>query len=717
MVTLETTPKPAKTGQIRELVAPLLDWHHNPWPERGSLHSLVSNLFTTKLGTGIAPYLADVGMMEMFFDSKAREEARRNIPYETIRSKTERDLVGQFIEADPFVFIAAAVGDLKNGFQWHDSISDDHPTLQGIARNVELFFRQNALAFIPMLATPLLRDVNGIDIATDAGLIAANTVVAKFLTTKAAEFFTGSSDSLRRSVDPDPLHLRMAAGVALAQDFMNLPHGKQNNGGIRESVAALKTDMADDLKGAFHLRKHNRQNRKNIVEAMYKIFTKPQSQDIAMGDEFLHKEARDKRREFISAERAFLFAEVLARPMTGFKLLATHLYNNQLYKNLLARLSVPNQIALNTITEASIKTNSDPEIAGDENAVFIRQALQELEVPEMLELIMNTIDINSLIGVINSNGLVRETAPLRSAMIDSLTSKVNIPLVSAVLVANDEKPSARVVEKLVQDFVRIIPPLSLKDAATGGLALPDRMMKDEKAYAEAASAAGWNSMRVFMSAMKSGKISPEESEKIFAQIEGNWHKRAAWKAGIPLPVQLMKLLETRMNYSVTAMNFIYTEFDNLVEKNFADNITQQAKSVDDLRKSEGSVIKALNKRGAEHSTLDPLLKLERERIVRLTHAINLFGSQLLDHGETHLTNIATTSVSDIGEQTKHWYVKINALRNIASTIIIKRRDTHQGTDEMRILTDFVKMVDSKISASLKDKMTSVIPVLQAVTTN
>lgn len=692
----QTVEKPNSAEQVGRLIKPVGDHSRRPWHEKGIVASLPQQMTDTRGGFGIFPYLNTRLRLWWLFNSAQREQATRATGYEShsynhIRENTEVKIVKLCRGFDPNAFIAAGVGDLKVAHHWLKGLKEDHPLI----RNVLLALRQNAVALPPILAalaTPYL--LKGVASLQEVGVAAAGSLALN----TAASLTLTQGESLRRPVTPDPVHFRLAAAVALTQDIERY---NRSQGNTIEKTNALKAKSAVC----------------NLVEGTLMVSTHINTQAVADDDEMLYAADREstKRQRFINRERAFIFQEVLEDPKIGLKLLAAYMYDNQIYlQKVLPKLNRKIQEELKAITTKITAANSDPEVSGDPNTQMVIQALEEIELPEMMQLLLNVVqsEPNGMNVLFWDKGNHRNIAELRTHMMKSLTVKMNIPLIGAVLALRNECPPEEVRAKLTGDLVRVIPPVHSKEVA-GGRVLPERLKSDEAEYVKAANTAAWNALRVFFALMKAGGMTPDQREAVFTYIrEKAWPKRKAYKEGIPLPVQLMKLLELMMDDSEAAMNFVYDEYARMMQKSCEPQATPELTSTEQILKNERHVIKSLNKRGKRFSDTIDLKDKEIARLNLLADDMGGYCVHLLDLDEASLQRLMTASEHNTEEV--QWYAKVKALKDVSMAIISNRMANLQDPGYKIVASKFIQLeekIDKKISKAIQQKLERALPVI------
>lgn len=683
--------KPKSVENVRGLVAPVGDHAVRPWNKKGTFSSLLQQIRDTRGGLGIIQYVNRRQKLSDLFDRTRREEKERMTDYDgshaynNIRERTEVKIVNICRDFDPNAFIAAGVGDLAETHQWLSNLKDDHP----LRRNIMLALRQNAIALSPILAALSTSTfLNGGTGLHDVGIAVGGLV----LNTAASVAFT-QGESLRRPVTPDPIHFRLAAAVALTQDIDRF------NSRIRAAIGK---------------RPNGEKSVANLIEGTLAVGTHINTQSIANDDEMLYAPDREstKRQRFMNRERSFIYQEVLTNPMIGLKLLATYMYNNQLYQQkVLRKLPEKLQDELQKISEKAAIANSDPDVSGDPNSQMIAQALEEIELPEMMQLLLNVAKskrngMRVFMADKNTQGSFTE---LRSHMMESLTAKMNIPLVGAILALRNELPPQLVIDKLMTDFVRVIPPISSKEATAGGAILPERL-SSEIEYAKAANVAAWNAMRIFIVLMKSKGMTDIQRDAIFLKMKEIWKKRKAFKEGIPLPVQFMKLIETTMDDSVVATDYVYDEYTRMMQKACEPQATPDLTSSEQIVKNTRHIIKSLNKRGEKFSSTQPIKHLEIRRLNSFADGMVKYAEYQLDYGQTFLNRIMT--VNSLEPDMIQWGAKLNALKSVSCAILSNRNTSINECGELKKkLSDIVKKIDEKVSSAIQKRLQGALPIL------
>lgn len=684
--------KPKSVNQIRGHITPVTDHRIRPWYKKGAFSSLPQEILDTRGGFGIIPYLNTRSKLDLLFDRTLREEKERCTSFEgshsrnNIRERTEQKIVEICHDFDPNAFIAAGVGDLAETHQWLSGLNKDHPWL----RNSLLAIRQNALALPPILAalstsTLLNGGMNLHDTVIAAGGLALNTAASLAFT---------QGESLRRPVTPDPIHFRLAAAVALTQDIDRF------NSRVRAAIGE---------------RPNGEKSTSNLIEGTLVVGTGLNTESIANDDEMLFTPNREstKRQKFMNRERSFIFQEVLTDPKIGLKLLATYMYNNQIYQQkVLKKLPEELQEELRQMSNKSAIANSDPDVSGDPNSQMITQALEEIELPEMMQLLLNVAQSkrNGMRVLMTDKNTQGGFTTLRSGMMESLTAKMNIPLVGAILALRNELPPQLVTSKLINDFGRVIPPVSSKEATAGGIILPERLSSNEIEYTKAANVAAWNAMRIFIVLMKSRGMNDAQRDTIFLRIKEIWKKRKAFKEGIPLPVQFMKLIETTMDDSKVATDFVYDEYSRMMQKACEPQATPDLTSTEQIVKNTRHIVKSLNKRGEKFSQFTNFKKLEIGRLNIFADEMIRYTEYQLDHGQSFLNRIMTAN--SLEPDMVQWGAKLNALKSISCAILSNRNTSINECGELKQkLSALVKKIDSTVSDAIQKKLQGALPII------
>lgn len=706
---------------IKAAVTPLVDYRNAPYAPKGILKSLPHLATDTFGGLGVVGHLADEVKVRMAIHKHKGIVTDNVRSDETARPQLEVDLVKATKNFDVYSYIAASAGDLAQGYMYDPDGAENHPHI----REMQIALRHIGVALIP--ATILLgaeaaaQTVFGVGPGVDlktAALSMGTAVVGGGLAYKSIMWIknliekvpiigdlVAEGDMMRRPVEADPLHLRMAMGVAFEKGWDDLQEiqkkGKEKN---VNTVAVVGKHLHDLAAGTYVVLNRDRKPAKYIND------------DARIQDE------NRGRSEFATLERTLLFAEIASDPALGLMLIAKHKPNDSIFQNMLTRLSPEITTVLKGIMDTSIKLNADPVVAADPNNKRVIQALDEMEIVQMMELMVN-LALNhgpagekmlfpGRFGNNQKGHRSNESEKLRETSFRNVSQKIAIPIIGTIMATRGERPPAFIFSKFKNDFIHAMPPVGMDDIHMDGNPLPEWIAsKPEaealKAYKNEVETASWNVMRTLLPLIRKGVISDTDREQFITGLLDSWTKRNAFKVGLPLPGSIIKFFEGVMDQSESGLNFLYGEFTNLIDKNF---ISQLAKKPEDVVGVVDSIIKSLNKRGSRFSGKTELVgatgktmkQLEEGQIDVMGNALLYAGNQLLEMGKSFVKSIPANDLSPISGDTKLWIARTYALKRLALSIINNRKDAKADIECYNRLSEYVKQVDETLSTSMQD---------------
>jgi len=694
-------------NRIRRVIVPLTDYSSDPYPSKGILRSATNLPRSTWLGLGIFRHLYDEAQLNLAIHHHKRIVVDNVRSDETARPQLEVDLVKATKQFDDYTFVAALAGDLGRGYTLEPQGIEDSPRL----RDLKIALGHIGIVLTPtvtLLAAEAIAEACGIGPgigAKTAALSIGTAVVGGGLAYKGimgvkslmehiplVRDLIAEGDLLRRPVEADPLHLRMAMGVALEKGWNDIAEIRRRSKGKESgSVAVFGKYM------------------RNLAEGTYIVLNRDMSPHRYINDDDRLHAGKRERNDFATIERSLLFAEIASDPGLGLMLLAKYKPNDSLFLHTISRLSPAINRVLHDIMEKSLLQNADPVVAADENNIRVIEALDAMEVPQMMQLMVNLalsygkdgerLLFHGRFGF--SNGYrTANSEELRQTAFNNISQKMVTPLISAILTARNEMPSGQFFRKLKHDFVRAIPPIGKDDSYMGGNSVPDwidRADDPQNAYQAEAEVASWNAMRTFLPLIKNKVIPENEVVKLFRDLRDAWNKRPAYKSGIPLHHSLIKFFEGLMDSSPEATNFLYAEFTNLVDKNF---ISQLDKKPEEIIKSVDTIIRSLNKRGSKRSSDVNISALEMKNIDALGYGIVYAGNQLIETGSSYARSIPAGNQSALEAPTVLWLTRIIGLKRLALSLINNRRDAQAEIPGYSAMQQLVSRIDEIVSTEM-----------------
>lgn len=721
IISIMSPPREALTlARIQAAVTPLVDYRKAPYAPKGILKSLPHLATDTSGGFGIVGYLVD--------ETKVRKAIKRHKGIvrdnvrsdETARPQLEVDLVKATKNFNVYSYIAASAGDLEKGYMYDPEGAENHPHI----RELQIALRHIGVALIPATillgaeaaAESVLGVGPGVDLKT-AVLSMGTAIVGGGLAHKSIMWIknlieklpiigdlVAEGDMMRRPVEADPLHLRMAMGVAFEKGWDDLQKiqkkGKEKN---VNGVAVVGKHLNDLAIGTYTSLNRDNNPKKYIND-----------------DARIQTENRD-RSEFATLERTLLFAEIVSDPALGLMLIAKHKPNDSIFQNILTKLSPEITSVLRSIMETSIRLNADPDVSADPNNKRVIQALDEMEIVQMMELMVNLAFNHGSAGEkmlfpgrfgISKGHRSNKSEKLRETSFSNISQKIAIPIIGTIIAARGEKPPTFILSKFKRDFICAMPPVGMDDIHMGGNPIPEWIAsKPEaealKAYKNEVGTASWNVIRTLLPLIKKGVILDVEREEFINSLLDSWTKRNAFKAGIPLQSSMIKFFEGVMDQSESGLNFLYGEFTNLIDKNF---ISQLAKKPEDVVGVVDSIIRSLNKRRGKFSGKTELVgatgktmkQLELDQIDKMGNALLYAGNQLIETGKSFINSIPANELSPINEATKLWIARTYALKRLALSIINNRMDAKADIESYEKLSEYVKQIDETLSSSMQE---------------
>lgn len=578
-------PAPAELKRIESATSSMPDWRAGVWSSRSILHGL--QMIPDTIANDLATNLIDRVRLKAFFFRLKAEANRRNIGYDKIRVKTEVGLVNLFDHStslkrvvsegvhaidrkkkvkpayEPIDFIGAAVQDTERGYVHFEDLAQDHPVL---AR----FLHALGPAAVPLSLGLVDKFVLNTD-ALSPLFLSISTLVMGGL---------GAKLKIRNEIEANPIHLRLAAALA-----------------YRNGKASV-----DEL-----------------TQAIYSINTVGDRARIASDDVMLGDRSREPQRQFLNLERSYLLAEIIRNPDIGLKLMAEYLYNDPVFESVMLKLKSPGKSQtlyrrLRQISLAARVAQTDSKIWRDGNRVVIIQALREMEIPQMLQLLLETSDFDDIHGKADNRKMTDES---REMLEKTLRLKPSRVLVDALDVIKLEKPvPADIVElgyRLPEGLLSAAFDLAYDIECSvmderfqpGGRSVgisshdsTERATQWRKQISEQA----WSAHSKLQSYRR--EMTFEQQELFFKLLNTLWKKRNSQKSGHTLAQSTLKLLESYAVDSPTALEFLYEHYTNVVLKNLVFDYNHSAEFAAQIDQVVTDVNRSLRKREQSLATTE-----------------------------------------------------------------------------------------------------------------
>jgi len=515
-----------------------------------------------KFGFEIVQYLvANVQLSEKIRNLEDNR-AKGIDPYEKVKAKVEQELFG-VLTTNGYgweTFRAATVGDADDRTISGNPSTEKSPLLKVVGAL--------GLAGIPVALDIASRfitnNVLGHDIPQGWNIAQWTARIAGLPTVPILLAAGANFDTLRRGVEPDPLYARFAF-----------------------------VDAAS--KGPTQLKK--------LAEKYYGSLAISDPDSIAHDDDILSGFDRNRKTDFLNRERKLLLAEIARCPKLGLKMIARYLYDDVRFGTLITKLSDigerKNVAELNEIAQKQRITDEDTAIKGDPNRKKIEIALNELEIPEMMELFLNVDKSKFFIRYLNDNELpiMSVDENTRYEAFNTVASKAKKPLFYGMMVdvfdyygsinnnrknfeATTRKVNNLVRDKALFDLIATMPDENIAAASGGAIS---------KGTPEGVDEAGWSAYKIF-SKMYS-LLPDDEKARINNDLDESYKRKRASKKGLPLSTQVLKILESGVGKAdINMTHFLYTHYEAIIlhylgvppEKNY---LTEYVKGINQIIKS------------------------------------------------------------------------------------------------------------------------------------